>query len=137
MQSFEKMLDKLFLVLEEDPTENKLRIGQPIFKRESKNKIWVNAKNYLQTINRDPDHFIIFMNKETNGVANWKTSHKSDGIVLSSKTKDNNIISLMEKYILNYVTCSQCQSCNTIMTKDTSTRSYMIKCKVCKSIKYV
>ena len=94
MQSFEKMLDKLFLVLEEDPTENKLRIGQPIFKRESKNKIWVNAKNYLQTINRDPDHFIIFMNKETNGVANWKTSHKSDGIVLSSKTKDNNIISL-------------------------------------------
>ena len=77
------------------------------------------------------------MNKETNGKANWKTSHKSDGIVLSSKIKNDSIISLMEKYVLNYVTCSQCQSCNTIMTKDTSTRSNIIRCNVCKSTKYV
>ena len=77
------------------------------------------------------------MSKETNGNANWKSAHKSEGIILGGKVKESNIIPLMQKYINQYVTCTQCKSCNTIMLRDTSARSFLIKCNVCKSTKYV
>ena len=137
MDKFEDMLNNLYQILDNDTVEDKVVLTKPEFKREGKKKTWTNAKAFLRKINRVPEHFILYLGKETNGVANWKSSSKSDGVSLSSKIKDSQVISLMQKYMQNFVTCSQCNSCNTSMLRDTSVRSYIIKCNVCGSTKYV
>ena len=137
MDKFEAMLKNLYQVLDNDTVKDKIVLEKPEFKRENKKKVWTNAKAFLRKINRYPEHFILYLGKETNGVANWKSSSKSDGISLGSKVKDSRIIKIMQKYMKNFVTCSQCNSCNTSMIRDTSLRSYIIRCNVCGSTKYV
>ncbi len=44
---------------------------------------------------------------------------------------NKNIESLIIKYISEYVSCPQCKSSDTVLTRDNSTRLMQMKCNVC------
>ena len=47
------------------------------------------------------------------------------------------IESLLKKYIVEYVTCHMCRSPGTVLSRDSVTRLYFVKCETCKSTRSV
>lgn len=113
--------------------ENKLILPKINMTTSTTNTYWKNVKKFLQTINRNPDHFVNFLNKEIGNVS-WLTSSKSDGIVIIGKIKKEKIISNIQFYIKNYVICRICKSHNTFISKNTSSRLNELNCNKCNSI---
>ena len=136
MESFEDMLNFLYSNMESNES-TKLVLSRPILDKSSGKSIWKNTKAYLISINRNPDHFLNFMNKETNGNSNWVSSHKSDGMVFSINMKSDKLASLMQKYITNYVICKQCGNHDSVMERDTGLRKYKLVCNSCHSEHYL
>lgn len=136
MESFEDMLNFLYSNLE-STEKAKIVLSRPIIDKSSGKAVWKNVKDFLRSINRDPDHFMMFMSKETNGGANWLSSHKSDGIIFNIKITPDKISTLMQKYITENVLCKQCNSYNSKMERDVGIRKFKIICIDCNSEHYI
>ena len=95
---FTNMIDTIYDQLE-DSTSNKLVLPNPVIEISTTNTYWKNIKKILQTINRPPDHFVDYMNKEIGNV-NWLSSSKSDGLVIIGKYKPAVSIFLLLRKIL-------------------------------------
>lgn len=135
MVSFDEMLDNLYTELNKCSL-NKITLHKPIIVGKSK-PVWVNAKNFLKDINRNPDHFINFLSKNSNGDVNWKSQHKSEGIIFGFKINETKLKNIMQEYIKKYVSCNQCNSCNTKFEKDVTIRKNKVICSDCNSERYV
>ena len=97
---------------------------------------WKNIMEYLNVLNRSPEHFYIFLKNELcNNEINWYSGNKDDGIIIRGKNKKNTeIIELIKKYINKYVMCSCCKKINTELNKITS-KKYEFKCLCCEMTK--
>lgn len=93
---------------------------------------WKNIVNYLNILNRSPDHFYIFLKNELcNNDINWYSENKEDGIIIHGKyLKNIVIIELIKKYINMYVICDSCKKKYTTLNKIT-TKKYEFKCLNC------
>ena len=98
---FESMLDNIYENLEQKQ-KKKLVLPKLEISTSTTNTYWKNVKKFLQTINRGPNHFIEYMNKEI-GQTNWVSSSKSDGIVIIGKVNKNKIVTLIQNYTKEYV----------------------------------
>merc|ERR1712187_227629 len=52
-------------------------------------------------------------------------------LILKGRYQPKHCESLLRKYIKEYVTCEMCKSANTQLTKDSSTRLFMVMCDNC------
>ena len=133
-EQFYNMLDDVYSELDSlSSTTNKLIIPDPIIKQNTTNTCWENVKKTLQVINRPPEHFIEFLNKELK-TGEWISSSKSDGILLIGKFKPVKIKHVISEYIKQYVICNICKSTDTILDKNKDLRSYFVSCNKCKSL---
>jgi translation initiation factor 2 subunit 2 len=131
--NFYDMLSDVYSELDNlNSNTSKLIIPDPIVKQNTTNTCWENVKKILQAINRPPEHFIDFLNKELK-TGDWISSSKSDGILLIGKFKTSQIKNVIAEYIKQYVICNICKSTDTIIDKNKELRSYYLECNKCKS----
>ncbi len=131
--NFNDMLDDVYSELDLLTSANiKLIIPDPIIKQNTTNTCWENVKKFLQVINRPPEHFIDFLNKELK-TGDWISSSKSDGILMIGKFKPIQIKHVISEYVKQYVICNICKSTDTIIDKNKDLRIYYLKCNKCKS----
>lgn len=128
---FQNMLDNIYDQLGE-ATSKKLVLPNPVIETSTTNTYWKNIKKILQTINRPPDHFVDYMNKEIGNV-NWMSSSKSDGLVMIGKYKKQKISNLLCNYMNQYVICNICSSSDTTISKNKNIKGYRLYCKKCVS----
>ena len=95
--------------------------------------------NYLEIINRNPEHFIEFIKKELpNKQIGWYSSDKSEGLLIHGQRQKKKEISLLAiKYTNNYVLCTCCKKFNSELNKDSETKKYEFKCNECGYNKYI
>jgi translation initiation factor 2 subunit 2 len=131
--NFNDMLNEVYDELETMTTNtSRLVIPNPIIEKSTTNTYWKNVKKILQSINRPPEHFIDFLNKELK-TGEWMSSSKSDGIVMIGKFTPTQIMHVISNYVKKYVVCSICNSTDTILDKNKDLRSYYVACNKCKS----
>ena len=131
--NFNDMLNEVYDELETMTTNtSRLVIPNPIIEKSTTNTYWKNVKKILQSINRPPEHFIDFLNKELK-TGEWMSSSKSDGIVMIGKFTPTQIMHVISNYVKKYVVCSICNSTDTILDKNKDLRSYFVSCNKCKS----
>ncbi len=126
-------LESVYKELDEKSSgTTKMIVPNPQLEKTTTNTYWRNVKKILMTINRPPEHFIDFINKELN-TGEWISNSKSDGIVLIGKFTVNQITHVLQTYIKKYVICNICNSSNTTLEKNKDLRSYVVECKKCNS----
>ena len=93
---------------------------------------WKNIIEYTNIINRDPEHFLIFLKNElSSNEINWYSENKQDGIIIHGKgLRKLNLSELIKKYINNYVICASCKKKITELHKITF-KKYEFKCLIC------
>ena len=133
MESFDEMLASLYSNLELKNNNIKIVLPDPILIKIGQKTIWKNVKEYLKLFDRDPDHFIDYINNETTNNIFWITESKSDGCIFQNKTKKNYVFELMKKYIKEKVLCKNCHTINTKLVKIKELRKYKLCCTECKS----
>lgn len=133
MESFNEMLDNLYSNLEFKNNSIKIVLPDPILIKSGKKTIWKNIKEFLKLFDRDPEHFIDYINNETTNKVFWLTESKSDGCLFQNKTKIDYVFELMKKYIKDKVLCKNCCTINTKLIKVKELRKYQLYCTECKS----
>lgn len=109
------------------PVPNVLSVG-------SKKSMWVNFSQTLQVLHRQPEHLQAYINSELN----TQTSIDSNiRLIVRGKFSTKNVQSILQKYIIEYVTCKNCHSTETLLSKDPITRLYYMDCEICGSSKSV
>ncbi len=133
MTTFEEMLDNVYEQLEEmNQPSRKLVIPAPVIEQSTTNTYWKNIKKILMVIDRPPDHFVEFLNKELK-TGNWVSESKSDGLVLIGKFKIAQITAVLQEYVKRYVVCNICKSLETKLEKNKELRCYKVNCTKCHS----
>jgi len=133
------LLDRIYSSLrEKNPalfTRSKLVIPVPnMLAAGSRKTMWVNYSQTLQVIRRQPEHLQAYVNSELN----TQTSVDSNiRLIIRGKFSSKNIQSILQKYIIEYVTCKNCQCSETYLSRDPITRLYFIDCDVCGASKSV
>jgi translation initiation factor 2 beta subunit (eIF-2beta)/eIF-5 len=94
--------------------------------------VWKNINEYLNTINRNDEHFLKFLRFECHGKnISWNSNNKDDGLVFHNMKKQKEIKELSIKYINNYVICSSCNKYNTNLNKNKDVKKYEFICLDC------
>ena len=133
MESFDEMLDNLYSNLEFKNNSIKIVLPEPILIKSGQKTIWKNVKEYLKLFDRDPEHFIDYINNETTSKIFWLSESKSDGCIFQNKTKKDYVFEIMKKYITDKVLCKNCHTINTKLNKIKELRKYQLYCSECKS----
>ena len=133
MESFEEMLDNLYSNLEFKNNSFKIILPDQILLRSGQKTIWKNIKDYLKLFDRDPEHFIDYINNETTSKINWISDSKGDGCLFQSKTKKDYVFEIMKKYIKDKVLCKNCNTIDTKLKRIKELRKYQLCCNECKS----
>ena len=134
-KTFEEMLDESYNDYN-NIDESKLKIPALQLMNTSTKSYWSNILEFTNIINRDADHFLIFLKSELNiNNINWYSADRKDGIVIHSKyIKKQTLMSNAKKYIEKYVICEYCKSVNTTCDK-LSTKKYKFLCLQCNMTK--
>ena len=130
--SFNKMVDEVYLLIDYN---KKKKIILPIIdvKIETNRLYWKNVKCLLTSINRCPDHFLLFLKYELNNKdINWISALSiENGLIIHQKyPKLKNLKEVINKYIDNFVICSSCNSYNTLLNKFMC-KKYSFSCMDC------
>jgi translation initiation factor 2 subunit 2 len=133
METFEEMLDNLYANIECKKNNLKIVLPEPILIKNGKKTIWKNVTNYLKLFNREPNHFINFINTETSTNINWLTDKIIDGCIFTNKTSKDLVYEIMKKYIKEQILCKSCQSIDTYLEKNKELRKYNLICNSCKN----
>lgn len=127
------------LIREHNPTVNeskkKTALALPVMNRVGPKKcMWVNFVTICRQLQRSPDHLMSFL------LVEFSTTGSLDGqqrLVIRGKFTQQNVESLLKKYIVEYITCHMCKSAATTLTRDPITRLYFVHCSLCDSSRSV
>jgi translation initiation factor 2 beta subunit (eIF-2beta)/eIF-5 len=133
MESFDEMLNNLYSNLEFKDNSIKIILPEPILVKTGQKTIWKNIKDYLKLFDRDPEHFIDYINDKTTSKVFWLSDSKSDGCIFQNKTKKDHVFEIMKNYIKEKVLCKNCNTINTKLIKIKELRKYQLCCSECKS----
>ena len=116
---FEEMLDNAYKLIYNNSVQ-KLILPKLDIEIEPTRLHWKNTKEYLILLNRNPDHFLQFLQNEIpDKMINWFSNKKADGILFSGKFKKYyNLTDIIYKYIDLFVICYSCKNINTTIVKD-------------------
>ena len=129
--NFYEMLDYIYSQID-IKEETKLVLPNLDLKFSGSKCHWKNIKLILRKINRNPEHFFNNFEKDFSNIY-WKTSSKSDGLVIEEKTNKTKIINSLQRYINSFVICNSCKSYNTVIIKDNKKRINLFQCNNCQS----
>ena len=134
MLSFNEMLSDVYSQFDTTVSEEtKLILPNPELEKSTTRILW-KVKSFLDRIQNPKEHFYDFVASETGKKINWVSECISDGIIIhAKKISQNDIITLMKKYVDLYVLCKICKSSQTEMHRDTEIKKYRIKCIHCNS----
>jgi translation initiation factor 2 beta subunit (eIF-2beta)/eIF-5 len=133
MQTFSQMLNDVYSQLGTSKSDTFI-LPNPELDKGTTRVVWKNAKTFLKRTQTPPDHLFEFILRESGKKINWFSDSVSDGIIFhEKKISDNDIISLMKKYVDSYVICKICKNSETSMYRDTEIKKYRIKCTHCNS----
>ena len=96
--------------------------------------VWVNFPEICKLMQRNPEHVFAYF------LAELGTTGSIDGnqrFVMKGRFVPKYIESLLKRYIAEYVSCQMCRSTDTVLTRDSVTRLYFIKCTSCGSTRSV
>jgi translation initiation factor 2 beta subunit (eIF-2beta)/eIF-5 len=133
MESFDEMLNNLYMNLECKKNNFTMVLPEPILIKSGYKTIWKNIKEFLRMFNRHPDDFSNFVNTKTISKVLWISDSKSDGCIFQDKTKKEYVYELMKRYIKEQIVCKSCDSVNTTITKNKDLRKYNFICGDCKN----
>jgi translation initiation factor 2 beta subunit (eIF-2beta)/eIF-5 len=134
--NFESMATDAYEILNKDKNGDLLILPKIDIDISVSRLHWKNVKEYLQIINRHPDHFMNYLKHEiSNKEINWYSNSKSDGLIIHGKyQKKSEIIDIALKYVNYCVICSSCKKANSIINKEN--RYYEFMCLDCGMKKF-
>lgn len=133
MQTFSEMLNDVYSQLGTSKADTFI-LPNPELDKGTTRVVWKNVKTFLKRTQTPPDHFYDFVVQETGKKINWFSDSISDGIIIhEKKISENDIVTLMKKYVDSFVLCNICKSSQTEMHRDTEIKKYRIKCSNCNS----
>lgn len=135
LYSYGELLERLHQIIEDkNPTlgTTKKYVMKPpqVVRVGSKKVAWVNFSEICEMMKRPTDHVTQFVLAEfgTEG------SIAGDGqLILKGRYLPKHAESLLRKYIKEFVTCEMCKSPNTKLSRDASSRLYMVSCDNCNA----
>lgn len=131
-----ELLNRVYTIINEQNIKTgndkiKKIIPVPKLARVGTKKIsWLNFTDTAQVLGRTVGHLMIFFLSELG------TEGNLDGnkyFIMKGRYTVSQIESLLKKYIMEYVKCGVCNSMETSIIRDQSTRLYFIKCEKCMS----
>jgi translation initiation factor 2 beta subunit (eIF-2beta)/eIF-5 len=138
MNNFNELLDEAYDKL--DNNDNITLIVLPKIETEigTTRLHWKNVNLFLETINRSPEHILIYLKHQMpDKNIDWFSGDKSNGIIIHGRfLKNNMLIELLKKYVNQYVICPCCKKSTSTMHKETS-KNYEYKCLMCGFKKYL
>lgn len=135
--NFDNMVNEAYTQLEHSNENNKIYLPQFEVEIGTTRLHWKNTEQYLNLINRDPNHFIDFLKKELLGKdINWFSGSISDGLIIHGKRlKKTDITNISIKYVERFVICPCCKKTKSTMVKDQ--KKYEYECLECGFKKYL
>lgn len=95
---------------------------------------WANFDAMVIALDRTHEHLMSFITTELGAEASLGLEMN---MILQGIYRPRVVEKLYNKYLDNYVRCSNCKNYQTKLDKDPSTRLYMMECKQCGSTKSV
>jgi translation initiation factor 2 subunit 2 len=137
--TYQFLLDRVYgLIKRLNPDvveKTRVNIAVPIVNRVGRSRsVWVNFADICNSLNRPMDHLFQFILTELGCEGSIGGENQ---FLLKNKYNNKHIESLLKKYVLDYVQCTNCKSTKTILKKDNSTRMQVLACTICKSEKTV
>ena len=116
---FDTLLDNIYDEMHwESEGRFELVLPQLNIKRGTTKMVWSNVKELLKLIQRSPDHFIAWLNKDLQKSVSWNSKSLSDGLTIHSVMRVDEIKGSIIKYINKYVICESCKKANSQLVKD-------------------
>jgi len=138
-KDFDTMVNEIYEILDTNTNDTSLVLPKIDIERTPTRLHWTNVKKLLQTIKRNPDHFMSFLKLENPGkTIDWYSDSKSDGLIIHGmKLKLSDLTELTLKYVNNYVLCPSCHHKETKMIRDTEIKKYKFECLKCGFQNYI
>ena len=130
-----RVLDQINTTNTKSQNNNRSGISAPtIIKVGSKRIVWTNFNDFCVKTRRNSEHIYHYMTTELGSECSIDGMQR---LVIKGRFVPKYIDSLMKNYIQAYVSCSSCFSHNTLLTKDSISRIYFIRCEDCCCVKSV
>merc|ERR1712232_60326 len=131
--TYAELLERFYKIIEsknpEVGTTKKYVMKPPQMVRVGSKKVaWVNFSEICKMMNRPAEHVTQFV------LAEFGTEGSIAGageLILKGRYLPKHAESLLRKYIKEFVACGMCKSANTTLSRDSSSRLYMVKCDNC------
>jgi len=135
--SYDYLLNRFFQTIKQDiPSSNdkktsskKSSIPAPKLEKKGGKKIlWTNFSQTCQSINRDLEHVKLYMLTELTAEGSLDGNNNLN---IVGKFNSEMILTILKKYVQEYVTCKSCQKSNTTIYR--KNRLSIVKCESCFS----
>ena len=126
MEEYERFLDRALAQMPDiEINDSRFNIPPPKIFYEGRTSLLENFDNIADYLNRDRDHFMKYLLREIG------TAGKIDGsrAIFQGRFSEENIKSIIDSYIEEFVICSECGRPDTHINK--SERILMLKCDAC------
>ena len=139
-QTFEMMVDSAYDELSK-LSKPKIKLILPNIEAtiETTRLHWHNICDIMTIIRRDPEHFIIWFQNELTAKkpVNWYSGNKDDGLIVHGRFRKNDEIkSLLLKYVNAFVVCVACNSSDSDINRIAS-GELQFKCNDCGTTRYI
>ena len=126
--TYDEMLHRVFDLIKTDTSKSSyvkpLQVQIPVvFKMGSKRVSWANFPQTCNSIQREPNHLMTYISTELGTTVNLAGDGK---LVILGCFRPNQLESILQKYIAEYVTCKTCGSRDTMMEKENGV--HFLKC---------
>ena len=132
--TYMELLDRLYeRFYQNNPniTKNKqCSVPTPQISKFSRKIVLSNFTAICNAIHRQPDHLMAFILTELSTDGNLDGNKR---LIIKGKFAQNQIESILIKYMTEYVMCNVCRVTNTMLLRDPMTRLYFVDCESCKS----
>lgn len=139
LYSYEELLDKCYSIKNNDNTNNisqnmdqlerRSAIPAPKLEKKGGKRIsWINFAKTCESINRDLEHVKLYILSE---LAAEGSLDGNNNLTIVGKFNSEMILTILKKYIQEYVICKSCQKKNTEIYR--KNRLSIVKCNDCFS----
>lgn len=133
------LLDRLYNnIRENNPNlmnKKKYIIELPeVVKYGSRKVIFVNFASIVSSINRKMDHVKSFICTELQTQCSIDALNR---LIIKGRYTAKHLTTIIQNYIIEYVSCKSCKSIETVLLRDLITRLFTVKCDICKSTRTI
>jgi len=132
--TYAELSERLFRRLRQDNPQidvpKRSSLPPPHLVRATKNTIWCNFELYCKKLHRDTAHLQSYIFSE---LAVDGSLQQHGRLKLNGKYLPQQIEAVVRKYIVEYVQCGLCKASDTVLTRNSATRLFGLRCNKCQS----